>query len=87
MAKYVNAYKILADACIKFCEDNNEFYDDIVADVFTDVLGQSYIYCKCMTDKFEFLYDWYEGGELTILNISYFDDVCDKAFYKRINRR
>ena len=87
MAKYVNAYKILTDACIKFCDDHDALYDNIVAEIFTDVLGDDYIFCQCVGDSFEFLTDWYEGGELTIINLSYFNDVCDKAFYNRINRR
>lgn len=84
MAIYENAYSILEKACIKFCEDNKDkLYDDIVAEIYTDVLGHDYIFCKCVDTNFEYLTDWYEGGYLTIINMKYFSDLCDMAFYKK----
>lgn len=85
MAKYVEAYKILNEECIKFCEDHNAFYGDIIAEIYTDVLGHDFVYCMCSdnVNEFEFITDWYEGGELTIISMDYFENVCDKAFHKK----
>ena len=79
--EFVNAYDILTRAFIQFCEHNENLYDDIVVEIFTDVLGHDYIYCKCVGSTFEFLSDWYEGGNLEIINIDYFMNICDKVFH------
>ncbi|MBQ1296579.1 MAG: hypothetical protein IIY21_21215 [Clostridiales bacterium] len=79
MANYINAYDILTEACIKFCEDSG-LYSDLVAEIATDVLGHDYVYCICYGDTFEYATDWYEGGNLEIIDINYFSNICDKAF-------
>lgn len=76
----INGYKILSEACIKFCDNNDSLYDDIVAEIYTDVLGPDYVFCKCVGDTFEYLSDWYEGGDVKIINMDYFSNICDKAF-------
>lgn len=80
MNEYVNAYRILNEECIKFCEANDSTYVDIIAEICTGVLGHDFVYCRCIDSHFEFLTDWYEGGNLTILNIRYADDVYRKGF-------
>lgn len=83
MANYVDAYKILNEECIKFCEEHSGFYGDIIAEIYTDVLGYDFVFCNCEDLYFEFLTDWYEGGDLRIVNMDYFKNVCDKAFHNK----
>lgn len=80
MSVYENAYEILSRKCEEFCENNDNYYADIVAEIYTDVLGHDYVYCVCENDGFDFITDWYEGGHLNIINIDYFHSVCKKAF-------
>lgn len=81
MSVYENAYDILSKKCVEFCEKNGSYYSDIVAEIYTDVLGHDYVLCICSDiDGFEFMTDWYEGGHLVILNMDYFDNVCRRAF-------
>ena len=82
MSVYENAYDILSKKCVEFCEKNGNYYGDIVAEIYTDVLGLDYVYCMCSgnVNEFEFITDWYEGGYLVIINMDYFDDVCRRAF-------
>lgn len=79
MMNNFNAYKWLSDACIKFCEEHDNTFNDIVAKVHTDVLDDTFVYCSCEYDHFEFLIDWYEGGNVTILAMGYFDDVAERG--------
>lgn len=82
MKEYVDAYKILSDACVAFCEEHF-YYDDIVAKIYTDVLGDYIIYCVCNENcHFDFIRDWYEGGSLTIIALEYFDALAERGFAK-----
>ena len=84
MGVYVDAYERLSKRCVEFCEDNKYYFADIIAEIYTDVLGHDFVYCMCSGDcnKFEFITDWYEGGNLKIINMDYFHNVCKRAFKK-----
>lgn len=82
MAVYENAYEILRNACDEFCHDNFG-YDDIVAEIYTDVLGRDFVFCTLVDGTFEFITDWYEGGHLEIVCLDYFTNVCYRGFHNK----
>jgi len=82
MREWINAYKILSNACVAFCEKNDCYYADLVAKINTDVLGDAFIYCINIGNHFTFTCDFYEGGTLTIMSIDYFDNVAERGLAK-----
>lgn len=52
-------------------------YTDFVALVYTEVLGFDTVFCEYNGDKdrFEWLTDWYEGGECHLIALCSIDEI------------
>ena len=81
--KEFNGYDFLKNECIKFCREHGNTFLPIMALIESPVLGRSVIYCDSWNDFDEWLYDWWEGGEVKILFMEYADKLVDEEYERR----
>ena len=65
------------DEIVKIFRKINRAEDSFVVWIYTDVLGYDVTYCEYNGDKdqYEWLTDWYEGGDCYLLYIAPFSDI------------